>query len=362
LLKQLEERLIKVSIIGTGLIGASIGRALVKYSESGAVQSVCEEINPQTEASESFYKGAKETAAKNLSEFVNSPGKLMQGEVINNSENLMQANAADNSGKSPQSVHRKVKFFVTGYDRSNENAAIALKTNAIHRVAPSVQEALQSDITIIAIPVQFILAFLRENALHFRKGSVVMDTGSTKQEVTKAMQKLPHSVEFIGGHPIAGKEKGGPQNADPLLFCGKKFVLTKENRISEKGKNSVLALIRTLGAEPVFMESALHDRILAYTSHFPYLVASALFSLVSGKSAALPEMFKFAGTGLRDTTRIASGDVLMSYGMLETNRENILNALDEFEETLSAFRKAFLSGTLPEKLKKAKEERDKIWK
>jgi len=283
----LAERLISVSIVGTGLIGASIGKALCS---------------------------------------------------------------------------KKDAFFVKGFDASKENAETALREGAICRIANGVRDALNADAAIIAIPVQFIPKFIKENSALFKKGSVVMDTGSTKELVVNAMKTLPQGVEFVGGHPIAGKEKSGPESASETLFEGKKFVLTKENRLSEKGKNIVLQVINTLNAVPVFMESARHDEMLAYTSHFPYFVSAALFKLVSEKESSLPELFEFAGSGLRDTTRIASGDPVMSYGMLETNKDNIMKALSEFEKVLKEFRTLLESGTLPEKLKAVKERRDEVWK
>ena len=253
-------------------------------------------------------------------------------------------------------------FFVTGFDASKENAETALKEGAICRIANGIKEALEADVVIIAIPVQFIPKFLKENSALFKKGSVVMDTGSTKALVVNAMKTLPQGVEFGGGHPIAGKEKSGPESASETLFEGKKFVLTKESRLSERGKNTILQIVGTLKAVPVFMESARHDELLAYTSHFPYLISAALFALVSEKEDALPEVFEFAGSGLRDTTRIASGDPVMSYGILETNKDNIMKAISEFEKILKGFRTLLSNGTLPEKLKAVKERRDKVWK
>ncbi len=253
-------------------------------------------------------------------------------------------------------------FFVTGFDAFAENAETALKKGAVCRIANSIEDALDADVVIIAIPVQFIPEFIKENGALFKKGSIVLDTGSTKEVVVNAMKTLPQGVEFIGGHPIAGKEKSGPESASEILFKGKKFALTKENRLSERGKRTVLQIVCTLGAVPVFMESARHDKLLAYTSHFPYFVSAALFALVFEKESTLPEVFEFAGSGLRDTTRIASGEPVMSYGMLETNKDNIIEALSEFEKILRDFRVALSDGTLPEKLKAVKERRDKAWK
>ncbi len=253
-------------------------------------------------------------------------------------------------------------FLIKGFDRNPENVQTAVEIGAVEYVCKSVEEVFSSDLILISIPVQFIPVFLNENRENFKTGSVVMDTGSTKKLVVDTMKHLPETVEFVGGHPIAGKEKSGPHSADENLFRGKKFVLTNENRLTENGSSLVKSVIQKIGARPVFMSAEFHDRVLAYTSHFPYFVASALFDFVLKKEREIPEIFEFAGTGLKDTTRIASGDVEMSLGMLETNKENIVKLIDEFMQLLSEMREKFNKGELAAELKAVKERRDKIWK
>lgn len=254
------------------------------------------------------------------------------------------------------------KFFVKGYDKNSEALQKAFEIGAVHRPCKSFSEVFNADIIVLSIPVQFIPTFLKENRENFKKGSIVTDTGSTKSKVIEAMRTLPEGVAFIGGHPIAGKEKSGPEYADKNLFCGKKFVLTKENNLTEKDKKLILEMVYETGALPVFMEAKLHDRILAYTSHFPYLISSALFKLALDKEAEIPNIFDFAGSGLRDTTRIASGDPVMSVGMLETNSENIESITEEYIRVLSGMLANLKRGELSEELKRIKERRDKIWK
>ncbi len=254
------------------------------------------------------------------------------------------------------------KFFVKGYDKNFEALKKALEVGAVHCACKSFSEVFDADVVVLSIPVQFIPDFLKENRENFKKGSIVTDTGSTKRKVVEAMKTLPEGVSFIGGHPIAGKEKSGPEYADENLFHGKKFVLTKENSLTEEGKKLIVEMVYETGAVPVFTEAELHDKILAYTSHFPYLVSSALFKLVFDREAEIPDIFDFAGSGLRDTTRIASGDPVMSLGMLETNSENIESLTEEYIRILSDMLAKLKEGVLSEELKRIKERRDKIWK
>ncbi len=253
------------------------------------------------------------------------------------------------------------KFFVKGFDKNEENAKKALEEGALDEVCKSVDCALDSNLVVISIPVQFIPEFLSQNRKKFKNGSVVIDTGSTKEEVVKEMAKLPIGVQFVGGHPIAGKEVSGPENADASLFKGKKFVLTKERRLTKSGEDLVAEFVSAIGAVPVSVSAALHDEMLAYTSHFPYFASVALFKLVLEKKKETPEIFEFAGSGLRDTTRIASGDPLMSAGMLETNKKNVLKALENYIRILNLTKDALENGRFLLEAEKVKKGRDEIW-
>ncbi len=251
------------------------------------------------------------------------------------------------------------KFFVKGLDKKVENAEIALKKGAISKIC-SLNEALKSRVIIISIPVQYIPAFIKENASLFDDGSIVMDTGSVKRKVVEAMEALPPDVEFVGGHPIAGKEKSGPEFLDGTLFNGKKFVLTEENRLTKEGKSIITDIMDTISAIPVFMKAALHDKILAYTSHFPYVAAVSIFKTVMQQNT--DSIFEFAGSGLKDTTRIASGDILMSMGMVLENKDNVIKALEQYMEILNTVKEKIEKSDIETVLKYVKDRRDKLWK
>jgi len=118
-----------------------------------------------------------------------------------------------------------------GYDVDKNVERKALEVGAIDKSVP-LEEGLKSDIVVISIPVQFIPYFIRENRDKFYKNSILMDTGSTKRVVIEEMRKVDSF--FIGGHPIAGKEKGGIENVDPYLFNGKILLLQKKIILQKK--------------------------------------------------------------------------------------------------------------------------------
>ncbi len=252
----------------------------------------------------------------------------------------------------------KGKWLRYGYDIDRDVVREALEVGAIDK-SLSIEEGLKSDIVVISIPVQFIPYFIRENRDKFYKDSILMDTGSTKRVVVDEMRKVDSF--FIGGHPIAGKEKGGIKNIDSHLFDGKIFVLTEENNLTEEKKRIVLKLVRDIGSFPVFISTDDHDYILGLTSHLPYVVSLSLFYYLMKKEKDKDNIFKFAGSGLRDTTRISSGDPVMSYGMIKTNLDHVKRFISEYIDTLEEVIDVIEKGKFKELAEKVKERRDKIW-
>lgn len=252
----------------------------------------------------------------------------------------------------------KGKWIRYGYDVDKKVEREALEIGVIDRPVP-LEEGLNSDMVIISIPVQFIPTFIRENGTKFYKNSILMDTGSTKRAIVEEMKKV--DTFFIGGHPIAGKEKGGIKNIDSHLFNGKIFVLTEENNLTEEKKRIVLKFVKDIGSFPVFLSAEDHDYILGLTSHLPYFVSLSLFYYLMKKEKAKDNIFKFAGSGLRDTTRVASGDPTMSYGMIKTNFDHVKRFVFEYIETLEEVIKILEKEKFEELAERVKKMRDKIW-
>jgi len=245
-----------------------------------------------------------------------------------------------------------------GYDVDKNVERKALEVGAIDKSVP-LEEGLKSDIVVISIPVQFIPYFIRENRDKFYKNSILMDTGSTKRVVIEEMRKVDSF--FIGGHPIAGKEKGGIENVDPYLFNGKIFALTEENNLTEEKKRIVLKFVRDIGSFPVFISANDHDYILGLTSHLPYIVSLSLFYYLMKKEKGKDKIFNLAGSGLKDTTRISSGDPVMSYGMVKTNFDYVKRFVFEYIETLKEVIEILEKEKLEELAENVKKRRDEIW-
>lgn len=187
----------------------------------------------------------------------------------------------------------------------------------------------QADLVILSTPIPAIIAFIHKLSSLAHKPCIVLDLGSTKKEIVKAMSSLPEHFDPLGGHPICGKEKLGLENAEASLYQGAPFVVTALKRTTVRARNAARQIIAAVGAHLIEMDAEEHDRALAFTSHLPFLISSTL--ALSTPSEYSP----FIGTGFRSTSRLAGTPASMTLGILQSNRENVLNAISLFQQQLS---------------------------
>ncbi len=196
----------------------------------------------------------------------------------------------------------------------------------------------ESDLVILAAPVRAILRLLADLPQLHPGGPVVIDLGSTKGSVTSAMQALPARFDPLGGHPMCGREKGSLAAADPLLFRGRTFALSALERTTPRARRLGLELVQAVGAQPLWLDPATHDRWTAATSHLPYLLASALAGCTP------PEVAPLVGTGFASTTRVAASPAGMMLDILLTNQPNLLEALERLHGRLDAMEACLRQG------------------
>ena len=177
------------------------------------------------------------------------------------------------------------------------------------------------DLVILSAPVPAILTLLEQLPAFTSNPCIVMDMGSTKRLIVESMSRLPERFDPLGGHPICGKEKLSLANAERTLYYAAPFLLTPLERTSARALSAAHQIIEALGAKASMLEATEHDRILASTSHLPFLVSSAL-------ALATPHnVTPFVGPGFKSTSRLAGTSSSMMLGVLQSNRENVLNAL-----------------------------------
>jgi prephenate dehydrogenase len=196
----------------------------------------------------------------------------------------------------------------------------------------SLREAAQTvDVLYLSQPINQILETITVLAPDLHPGALITDAGSTKQVIVKRAEEAGIAEQFLGGHPMAGKEKRGVQAADAELFAGRPYVLTPTTSgttLHEELKSWITAF----GAQVVTMSPENHDSTVASTSHLPQLISTALaLTLADDPNPFASNIF---GPGLIDMTRLAlsSPDVWMS--VLDTNRPAVRRALTRFVEYL----------------------------
>ncbi|HEX5840593.1 MAG TPA: prephenate dehydrogenase/arogenate dehydrogenase family protein [Anaerolineales bacterium] len=216
-----------------------------------------------------------------------------------------------------------------GIDADRATLELALEKGIVDRADADPANILsESDLVVLATPVQTILDYIKELPQLIQTPCIVLDLGSTKKEIIQAMSALPGNFDPIGGHPICGREKLGLEQADGRLFDRAAFVLTPLERTSLRARQAAEHIVSAIGATSVEMDANEHDRVLASTSHLPFLISSAL------ALSTPPDYFALVGTGFKSTSRLAGTPAHMMLGVLQTNRENILGAIQTFRESL----------------------------
>lgn len=193
------------------------------------------------------------------------------------------------------------------------------------------EQVLDRDVVILATPVPAIVAFLDEHGRRLRSGSLLIDTGSTKTMVVEAMRRSVRAdVHAIGGHPIAGTERPGPDGADPSTLRGAIFALCP---VRDDARAIALgsAIAEALHARPLVLDAALHDRIVARTSALPHLLS---FALAHATRTLGADASTLAGSGYQGAVRLARSDPEMVAGLIATNAAQSRAALDELRDAL----------------------------
>ena len=215
----------------------------------------------------------------------------------------------------------------------------ALERGAIDQGLPLEQALQHADLVYLSQPISRILETLASIEPWLRPGSLVTDAGSTKAKIVGQAQRSIRQTQFLGGHPLAGKERRGVQEADPDLFLGRTYVLTPgdPSELETAPAREFIQWVKAIGAVPLSLSPQEHDRIVSLTSHLPQLLASALASTLAGRLGPA-EHLQVAGPGLRDTIRLASSPYDIWGDILKTNTCEIEAALAAYIAKLEDLR------------------------
>jgi prephenate dehydrogenase len=228
---------------------------------------------------------------------------------------------------------------VAGFDAGPAVAERARERGAITQACATPQEAVQgADLVVLATPVLAMRALLEAIAPALQRGALVTDTASTKAQVVAwAEALLPAHAAFVGGHPMAGKERSGIEGAEAGLFEGCVYCLARARHTSPAAIARLGGIVERLGAHPYMLDVEQHDRLVAGISHLPFVLSSAMVQAL-GTAPDWPEMARLAASGYRDMARLAAGSPTMYLDICLTNRAAILGWLDAFEAQLQTIR------------------------
>jgi prephenate dehydrogenase len=223
----------------------------------------------------------------------------------------------------------------------------ALSVGAIDAGFPLEEAVPSADLVYLSQPIRRILSTLGQLDPLLKPGALVTDAGSTKAAIVQAARQGIHRAQFLGGHPLAGKEVRGAAAADADLFRGHTYVVTPGQvaELETPAAREFRQWIERIGAVPVSLAPEDHDRIVALTSHLPQLASTALAALLA-RQLASPEEARVSGPGLYDATRLALSPYEIWGDILDTNTASIDQALAAYIKLLEEFRTRLASGSL----------------
>jgi prephenate dehydrogenase len=228
---------------------------------------------------------------------------------------------------------------IVGFDRA-ETLQAAVARGAVRETTQDLASAVRgADLVYVALPIGATIEALPAIAAGARDGALVTDTGSTKAVICRAAQRSPaRQSRFLGGHPMAGKETSGIARADAELFSGARYALIGSGYDPDPRLQEFAALVRALGAEPVWCDAETHDWAVGIVSHLPQLLAVALARVVQDETDETGLPLSLAGPGLRDMLRLAGSPYGLWRDVAHTNTENIARALDRLVQAVEHLR------------------------
>ncbi|MGA2850802.1 MAG: prephenate dehydrogenase/arogenate dehydrogenase family protein [Terracidiphilus sp.] len=254
------------------------------------------------------------------------------------------------------------KGSIVGWNRSPEQARVALAMGALDSVADDpIELALGAQVTLLAMPIYATLDFMEKLAGVLGPDQLVTDVGSTKRVISEAGGRLFNKAEraaFLPGHPMAGKERGGAELADAELFRGAVWLFTDDAAAERSANGAALVsdfrkLVAAMGAKTLDLDPVRHDELVAWLSHLPQFVATALSALLEDEVGEAPELKDVGGRGLREMTRLGASPFSMWRDIAHTNTEAVEKALLALEQRLGLLRENLRTPALRDEFERA---------
>lgn len=244
------------------------------------------------------------------------------------------------------SMARRLRGFhnctIAAYNRTRESLDLALSDGVIDEGYDTPGDAMEgADLIIMCLYPQLNVDFVRDNLNRIKDGTVITDVTGVKGFIIDEMKKiLPDTVDFIGGHPMAGREVGGYKSSTDTLFDNAPYIVTPDKSNKPENVQLIRDMAKYIGCREVVTTSPdEHDSIIAYTSQLMHVVAVALCD-----NPLLERSSSFAGGSLQDCTRIAVINEKMWSELFVENSEHLAYRITEFQDCLEKIKQASLTG------------------
>jgi len=239
-------------------------------------------------------------------------------------------------------------YEILGYNRSQASRDIALERGMIDRATDDFASfAPLADVIILTLPIKQTITFLQDLAtLDLKEGVIISDAGSTKSAIVATAEKYfaDKPVRFVGAHPMAGSHKTGAASADVNLFENAYYIFTPSSLTTPDTLEEMKDLLSGLHARFIEIDAEEHDRVTSQISHFPHILASGLMEQTASYAEEHEMARRFAAGGFRDMTRIAESEPGMWTSILLSNRETIIERIEDFKGRLDEIEQAISKG------------------
>lgn len=234
---------------------------------------------------------------------------------------------------------KKLSSKLIGVDANASHAEQAIEYELVDEILPLEEAIEQSDVIIMSVPVNVqvdLLPAILEKVTH----QIVMDMGSTKSDVIKAVQNHPNRGRYVATHPMWGTEYSGPSAAVRGAFEGKAVIICNKKDSDADAMEWVEKMYNKIGMRLVYMDASAHDLHVAYVSHISHITSFALANTVLEKEKVESAIFEIASAGFESMVRLAKSNPAMWVPIFMQNKENILEVLNEHIKQLSAFKES----------------------
>ncbi len=254
------------------------------------------------------------------------------------------------------------KIGIIAFDTNEKDLKIALNENIIDSYSLEINESFSNlDYIFICVPVKYTLDIAKELERVVSPNCLVTDIGSTKGSLVPELEKL--NFNYIGTHPMVGKEKSGFPYADSNLYNNMYFIITTTEKTKNENIDKIINIIQLLNAKPYIIPLNKHDFIVSIISHVPHIIAFSLVNMTRELEDENNYLRTLAAGGFKDITRIASSSPIMWQNICLENSDEILNTINSFKSSLEKIENYIITKNedkLFSFIEKSKEFRDSI--